>query len=271
MTVRNSAVIFLGIAAAITSVAKASRLPLVVFQYHHHHLHDHQDVQLEESTAPSADVHHSVHFHHFNDDRGIRVLYQVGNSEEELPDCSPWAVCSKVDLYDAPWVERQCRCPGRAPCSSQLDATDGHTITDKTRQFKLCEPVKKLPKCRYFRDITWTLVSGAGNATEQTLRCHCPRGAVAYLVKRQALHGLLAYRYSFACSPQSRLRCQRKEPCRLFTVRKRQELLDEVNTNTLCQCPHGHTCPRHHTDAGVIAGKSYTEEAIKTYSGYCVS
>jgi hypothetical protein len=73
------------------------------------------------------------------------------------------------------------------------------------------------------------------------------------------------------CSLSQRLRCQRKEPCRLFTVRKRQELLDEVNTNTLCQCPHGHTCPRRHTDAGVIVGKSYTEEAIKTYSGYCIS
>jgi hypothetical protein len=73
------------------------------------------------------------------------------------------------------------------------------------------------------------------------------------------------------CFHPQRLRCQRKEPCRLFTVRKRQELLDEVNTSTLCQCPHGHTCPRHHRDAGVIVGKSYTEEAIKTYSGYCIS
>ena len=71
---------------------------------------------------------------------------------------------------------------------------------------QLCEPVKKLPKCRYFRDITWTLTSGADNVTEQTVHCHCPRGAVAYLIKRQAVqapHGLLGYRYSFACSPQS--------------------------------------------------------------------
>jgi hypothetical protein len=71
---------------------------------------------------------------------------------------------------------------------------------------QLCEPVKKLPKCRYFRDITWVLVSGADNVTEQIVQCHCPRGAVAYLIKRQAVqtpHGLLSYRYSFACSPQS--------------------------------------------------------------------
>lgn len=66
-----------------------------------------------------------------------------------------------------------------------------------------------------------------------------------------------------------RLRCQRKEPCRLFTVRKRMELLDEVNTNTLCQCPHNHYCPTHHTDPGTVQGKSYVEENIRTYSGYC--
>lgn len=276
MSVRTLAVVFLGM--AVVGVVRPTRLPLVVFQHHHNHHHyiyDEQDIQqLEETTAPAGDYHHLPHFHHFNDGRGIRVLYQVGNHEDELPECSPWAVCSKVDLYETPWVERQCRCPGRQSCPSQLSATDGHTITDKTRQFKLCEPVKKLPKCRYFRDITWTLASGADNVTEQIVHCHCPRGAVAYLIKRQAVqapHGLLGYRYSFACSPQSRLRCQRKEPCRLFTVRKRQELLDEVNTSTLCQCPHGHTCPRHHRDAGVIVGKSYTEEAIKTYSGYCIS
>lgn len=53
-------------------------------------------------------------------------------------------------------------------------------------------------------------------------------------------------------------------------MRKRQELLDEVNINTLCQCPHAHRCPRHHTDYGVIDGKSYIEESIRTYSGYCI-
>ncbi|GFG29721.1 hypothetical protein Cfor_03307, partial [Coptotermes formosanus] len=139
-----------------------------------------------------------------NESQNLPLFAQ--NSEDDLPECSPWAVCSKVDLYETPWVERQCRCSGRQSCPSQLPATDGHTITDKTRQFKLCEPVKKLPKCRYFRDITWTLASGADNVTEQIVHCHCPRGAVAYLIKRQAVqapHGLLGYRYSFACSPQS--------------------------------------------------------------------
>lgn len=68
-----------------------------------------------------------------------------------------------------------------------------------------------------------------------------------------------------------RLRCQRKEPCRLFTVRKRQEMVDEVNTNALCQCSTEHACPSHHTDAGVIQSKNYSEENIRTYSGYCMS
>ncbi|CAI6343325.1 unnamed protein product [Macrosiphum euphorbiae] len=203
----------------------------------------------------------------------IRVIYQTGSSEEELPVCEKWAVCSKVDMYQWPWVERQCRCPpGVPPCSQMLSPADGHTITDKTRQFKLCEPIKMLPKCRYFRDMAWTLRS-EGNGTLQTVHCHCPKGSVAYLLKRQAYQTeskQIGYQYSFACSPQSRLRCQRKEPCRLFTVRKRQEMVDEVNTNTLCQCPPEHACPSHHTDAGVIQSKNYSEENIRTYSGYCM-
>ncbi|KAL5242394.1 hypothetical protein ACI65C_009804 [Semiaphis heraclei] len=195
------------------------------------------------------------------------------SSEEELPVCEKWAVCSKVDMYQWPWVERQCRCPpGVPPCSQMLSPADGHTITDKTRQFKLCEPIKMLPKCRYFRDMAWTLRS-EGNGTLQTVHCHCPKGSVAYLLKRQTYQTeskQIGYQYSFACSPQSRLRCQRKEPCRLFTVRKRQEMVDEVNTNTLCQCPPEHGCPSHHTDAGVIQSKNYSEENIRTYSGYCM-
>lgn len=33
------------------------------------------------------------------------------DSEEDLPVCAPNAVCSKIDLYETPWIERQCRCP----------------------------------------------------------------------------------------------------------------------------------------------------------------
>lgn len=61
-------------------------------------------------------------------------------SEEELPVCRPWSVCSKVDMYESPWIERQCRCPGAAKCSSSLSTNDGHTLSDKTRHFKVTIP-----------------------------------------------------------------------------------------------------------------------------------
>lgn len=75
----------------------------------------------------------------------------------------------------------------------------------------------------------------------------------------------------FVCFCSQRLRCKRKEPCRLFTVRPRHDApqLDEVNTSTLCQCPRSYHCPRHHHDPGVVLGKAFLEEAVKTYSGYC--
>jgi len=84
MSVRTLAVVFVGM--AVVGVVRSSRLPLVVFQQHHnhhHHLYDEQDIQqLEETTAPAGDYHHHLpHFHHFNDGRGIRVLYQVGVSK----------------------------------------------------------------------------------------------------------------------------------------------------------------------------------------------
>jgi hypothetical protein len=67
---------------AVVSVAGASRLPLVVFQHHHnhhHHIYDDQDVQQnqEESIAPASDF---PHYKNFDEERGMRVLYQVGVS-----------------------------------------------------------------------------------------------------------------------------------------------------------------------------------------------
>lgn len=83
-------------------------------------------------------------------DAGICLFAQ--DSEKELPECADRSeVCSKVDLYGAPWVERQCRCPNGRACPSSLHADDGYTIVDKTRRYKLCEPVKRLPICRYFK------------------------------------------------------------------------------------------------------------------------
>ncbi|KAM7355833.1 protein argos [Cochliomyia hominivorax] len=363
-------------------------------------------------------VSNSVH----RNGKDVRILYQVGDSEDDLPICAPNAVCSKIDLYETPWIERQCRCPtiNRAPeiiihhhhkeshshnnhnsekyhsyyehskmihqnkhllldaatfggndkkydnlhlkklmhklgavyeddinlpsdyvlhednsalssneenvgsllyggeditdnefpshmamkrqqqqhlysnaahmrhsghmghqekityiggCPSGLGVEDGHTIADKTRHYKLCQPVHRLPVCRHFRDYTWTLTTSAEmNSTEQIVHCRCPKNSVTYLTKREPLEdGNSGYKYLFACSPLTRLRCQRKQPCKLFTVRKRQEFIDEVNINALCQCPKGHHCPSHHTQSGVIAGETFLEDNIQTYSGYCMA
>lgn len=45
-------------------------------------------------------------------------------------------------------MERQCRCPAENKCSISPAADDGYTLADKTRQYKMCEPIKKLPRCR---------------------------------------------------------------------------------------------------------------------------
>lgn len=83
MSVRTLAVVFLYM--TVVGVVRPTRLPLVVFQHHHNHHHriyEEQDIQqLEETTAPAGDYHHLQYFHHFNDGRGIRVLYQVGVSK----------------------------------------------------------------------------------------------------------------------------------------------------------------------------------------------
>ena len=57
-------------------------------------------------------------------------------SETDLPVCSPFSVCSKLDTYGEPFLEKQCRCPG-APCSDSMHTKDGHTIHDRTKQFKV--------------------------------------------------------------------------------------------------------------------------------------
>lgn len=214
-----------------------------------------------------------------------QVFYQTGSSEASLPICSPNSVCNKIDTYGSPWVERQCKCPTpegattneNYQCSSSLHSRDGHTIVDRNRQYKMCEPVKKLKRCRYFRDITWTLVAYPGdNSTQQLVHCRCPKNSEAYLIKRrefQTPEGVRGHQYSFACSPQTKLRCQRKEPCRLFSVRKNADhpvKKEVVNTSSLCQCPHRNKCPRHHLDVGVIPGKVYSEDSVRTYSAYCI-
>ncbi|KAI1301854.1 Giant-lens -like protein [Halotydeus destructor] len=192
-------------------------------------------------------------------------------SESQLPQCTLNAVCNKIDIYSSPWAEKQCTCPGTQSCSMSLDDNDGYTILDRSRQYKMCRQVKKLPTCRYFRDFTWTLTSGANNVTSQTVHCICPPASVAYIVQHEPIETATGsgYRYQFACSPESRLKCERKEPCRLFTVRKRSDGAQEVNTNRICQCPRGLTCPSHHTDRYSLPGVAYPEDQVKTYTAYC--
>lgn len=59
--------------------------------------------------------------------------------------------------------------------------------------------------CKYFRDITWTLTSGANNITSQVVHCVCPAGSVAYIVQHEPIETETGsgYKYSFACSPES--------------------------------------------------------------------
>ncbi|PRD27410.1 UNVERIFIED_CONTAM: aos [Trichonephila clavipes] len=202
------------------------------------------------------------------------------------------AVCNRVDVYSTPWIERQCRCPGKRVCSMSTDSRDGYTVVDESRQLKLCEPVSQIPTCRYFRDVAWTYATFPDNTTKQTMHCVCPKNSVAYIFKHEIYNtpeGVTVL-YFLACSPQSvctkpkspnlegfykvkdtKMRCQRKEPCRLFTVKKRPDV-EEVSTNTLCQCQRGHYCPEHHSQPSVISSpSSFKEEHIRTYSGYCTS
>ena len=62
-----------------------------------------------------------------------------------------------------------------------------------------------------------------------------------------------------------KLKCQRKEPCRLFSVKPKAgqgagQEGEEVTMSSLCSCPHSRRCPRHHTDVGVVPGRSYSEQ-----------
>ncbi|XP_013774645.1 protein giant-lens-like [Limulus polyphemus] len=192
------------------------------------------------------------------------------NSEEDLPECSHFEVCNKVDTYSTPWIERQCRCPAKHSCSLSSKLNDGHTVLDKSTQFKLCEPVSKLPTCRYFRDVTWTYVSHPDNTTQQIMHCVCPKNSVAYILNHQAFYTLsgVGYRYAFVCSPQSWQRCERKEPCRLFTVKKRPGV-EEVNSSRLCECPLGFICPERYAEPSVMVDTIGNEDRTRTYSGYC--
>ncbi|XP_043474185.1 protein giant-lens isoform X2 [Leptopilina heterotoma] len=236
-----------------------------------------QDVDIEIDLLDSK--HPKRQEHETNEEQEPLVIYQIGVGEDDLPECSSKnEICSKVDLYGAPWVERQCRCPGGRSCPSTANANDGHTLADRTRQYKLCEAVKRIPFCRYFKDVTWSLqpFGGPMNSTVQRVHCRCRPGGVPYLLKREAHltpKGVYVPVYYFGCSPQSKMKCAKKEPCKLFTVRKRNKnevAVEDVSVSPLCQCHKGFRCPKKHTDPGSISARSYAGMDIKTYSAYCV-
>ncbi|GFQ81049.1 protein giant-lens [Trichonephila clavata] len=202
----------------------------------------------------------------------LKILYPQGTGESEMPQCERWSVCSRVDTYSRPWVERLCTCRNGQSCSTSLRSNDGHTVTDRTRQYKVCESVDTLPTCRFFKDITWTHITSADNKFQQRIHCKCPENSTTYIsghdVKNTS-QGMLYY-YHFSCSPESGMRCRRKEPCRLFTVRKRFPV-EEVTTSTLCRCPPKTSCPSHHTEPFVLADfdANRPKDGTRTYSGFC--
>ncbi|XP_048262638.1 uncharacterized protein LOC126915127 isoform X2 [Bombus affinis] len=132
------------------------------------------ELQEFEDTAIELDLIDQKKKHRPMSHQPPRVLYQIGDSEDELPECLDRSeVCSKVDLYGSPWVERQCRCPDGRTCPSSLHGDDGHTIVDKTRQYKLCEPVKRLPICRYFKLVAIVrLIESIYQVAERSNRRH---------------------------------------------------------------------------------------------------
>ncbi|XP_054710976.1 protein giant-lens-like [Uloborus diversus] len=204
----------------------------------------------------------------------LKILYLPGSGEREMPQCDKWSVCNRVDTYSNPWVERLCTCRNGQQCSTSLQADDGHTVVDRTRQYKVCESVDELPTCQLFKDVTWTHITGTNNKSQQKVHCKCPPNSTAYISGKDVKmtsQGVFLY-YYFSCSPESSMKCRRKEPCQLFTVRKRFPV-EEVTISTLCQCPAKTYCPSHHTDPYVIANfdSSRPKDGTRTYSGFCGS
>ncbi|GIY66081.1 protein giant-lens [Caerostris darwini] len=202
----------------------------------------------------------------------LKILYPQGMGESEIPQCDQWSVCNRLDTYSRPWVERLCTCRNGQTCSTSLRPDDGHTLVDKARQYKVCESVDHLPTCRFFKDITWTHIMTSDKKFQQKIHCKCPENSTTYISGhdvRTTTQGLKYY-FHFSCSPESGMRCRRKEPCRLFTVRKRFPV-EEVTTSTLCRCPPKTSCPAHHTEPYVLADfdANRPRDGTRTYSGFC--
>lgn len=88
-------------------------------------------------------------------------------------------------------------------CSALVGRSDGHTILDKTRQYKVCEPVNRLGECENF-GYTWSVRTNVQtNVTQQIVHCRCKKNSVTYLSKRNQLPNGQGYEFLFACAPQN--------------------------------------------------------------------
>lgn len=110
-----------------------------------------------------------------------------------------------VDKAAFPGVakKRHNHVPKIGGCSALVGRGDGHTIVDKTRQYKVCEPVNRLPECENF-GYTWSVRTNVQtNVTQQIVHCRCKKNSVTYLSKREQLPNNQGYEFLFACAPQN--------------------------------------------------------------------
>ena len=121
---------------------------------------------------------------------------------------------SSVDVPKAQILARHLRISAMAILSPiEIDSTKYvqvliHSFSRQSNflpSLQICEPVKSLKKCKYFRDVTWTYITYPDNSTQQIMHCRCPKNSVAYLIRRHAYQTVTGtgYQYSFACSPQT--------------------------------------------------------------------
>ena len=78
--------------------------------------------------------------------------------------------------------------------------------------------MKRLKKCKYFRDVTYSIIGYPDNTTQQVMHCRCPRNAVVYLHKTEAFQapdGGEGQQFNFVCSPP-----HVSELCQLASLRE---------------------------------------------------
>lgn len=95
---------------------------------------------------------------------------------------------------------RRMNVPKIGGCSAMVGSNDGYTIVDKTRHYKVCDPVDQLPECEYL-EHTWSMrmTTAQTNVTEQIVYCRCKKNSVTYLKDRKPLEN--GFEFFFACAP----------------------------------------------------------------------